>query len=289
MGFSPAFRLLPISKSIDNPPLRAAFWQPRLPSFDGPLTDPLVPHYPSDLTRYAILLDVDGTLLDIAPTPQAVYVPESLRQTLHMLRCRLGGALALVSGRPVADLDTLFAPLRLPAVGGHGVELRPLAEGSAVETRAASLDPAFREDLTNIAARHSGVIVEDKGHSIALHYRTAPKQGIGLIQDVEHACIAWHDRSIEMLTGKAVIEIKPAGFNKGTGVRELMSRDPFRGRVPIFVGDDKTDEDAFAVIPEFNGIAVSVGRRIPGIEQYFQSPDDVREWLEHLSSSDVNP
>lgn len=242
-----------------------------------------------DLSRFALLLDVDGTLLDIAPTPQAVDVPGTLRRALATVRSRLGGALALVSGRPIADLDTLFAPLRLPAVGGHGAELRPLAEGDTIEKRAVSLDPVLREDLANIAARHSGVIVEDKGYSIALHYRTAPKQGVGLIHDVKHACIAWHDRSIEMLTGKAVIEIKPAGFNKGTGVRELMSHAPFKGRVPIFVGDDRTDEDAFAVVAEFDGIAVSVGRRIPGIEQHFQSPIEVRQWLEHLSCDDVFP
>jgi trehalose 6-phosphate phosphatase len=246
-----------------------------------------VPPHPSDLSRFAILLDVDGTLLDIAPTPQAVYVPETLRQTLAMLRARVGGALALVSGRLISDLDTLFTPLRLPAVGGHGAELRPLAESDAVEKRAVLLDQAFREDLANIAARHSGVIVEDKGYSIALHYRTAPKQGIGLIHDVKHACIAWHDRSIEMLTGKAVIEIKPAGFNKGTGVRELMSHAPFKDRMPIFVGDDKTDEDAFKVIPEYGGIAVSVGRRIPGIDEHFNSPSDVRAWLERLSIETV--
>lgn len=242
-----------------------------------------MPLNPRDLSRFAILLDVDGTLLDIAPTPQAVYVPETLRQSLAMLRGRVGGALALVSGRPIADLDSLFTPLRLPAVGGHGAEFRPLAEGGAVEKRAVMLDPAFREDLANIAARHSGVIVEDKGYSIALHYRTVPKQGISLIHDVKHACIAWHDRSIEMLTGKAVIEIKPAGFDKGTGVRELMSHAPFKGRMPIFVGDDKTDEDAFAVIPDYGGIAVSVGRRIPGIDEHFNSPTDVRAWLERLS------
>ena len=242
-----------------------------------------MPPNPSDFSRFALLLDVDGTLLDIAPTPQAVYVPETLRGTLTMVRGRLDGALALVSGRLIADLDTLFTPLRLPAVGGHGAELRPLAEGATIERRAVTLDPIFREDLTKIAARHSGVIVEDKGYSIALHYRTAPKQGIGLIHDVKHACIAWHDRSIEMLTGKAVIEIKPTGFNKGTGVRELMGHAPFKGRMPIFVGDDKTDEDAFAVVPEFNGIAVSVGRRIPGIDEYFNAPSDVRAWLERLS------
>jgi trehalose 6-phosphate phosphatase len=236
-----------------------------------------------DLNRFAILLDVDGTLLDIAPTPQAVIVPPTLRQSLAAVRERAGGALALVSGRLISDLDSLFTPLRLPAVGGHGAELRPHGEGDTVDQRAFSLEPKLREDLTTIAARHSGVIVEDKGSSIALHYRIAPKQGLGLIHDVKHAFAEWKDPSLELLTGKAVLEIKHRGYNKGTGVRELMSHPPFNGRRPIFVGDDKTDEFAFAVMPEFDGIPVSVGRRISWVEDCFNSPTEVRAWLERLS------
>jgi trehalose 6-phosphate phosphatase len=141
----------------------------------------------------------------------------------------------------------------------------------------------LREALLTIAARHAGVIVEDKGSSIALHYRTAPKQGLGLVHDVKHAFTAWDDPSIEMLAGKAVLEVKHRGFNKGTGVRELMSHPPFNGRRPVFIGDDKTDEFAFAVMPEFDGIAASVGRRISWVEHCFNSPSDVRTWVEHLA------
>ena len=239
---------------------------------------------PSDLSRFAILLDVDGTLLDIAPTPQAVHVPETLPRTLATIRERVGGALALVSGRLIADIDTLFTPLRFPAVGGHGAELRPHGEADTVDTRAFSLEPDLREALLAIASRHTGVIDEDKGSSIALHYRTAPKQGLGLVHDVKHVFATWSDPSIELLAGKAVLEIKHRGYNKGTGVRELMSLAPFNGRRPIFVGDDKTDEFAFAVMPEFDGIAISVGRRIAWVKECFDKPADVRAWLERLSA-----
>ena len=240
---------------------------------------------PSDLNRLAVLLDVDGTLLDIAPTPKEVVVPRGLSQTLARLSDRLGGAMALVSGRPISELDEFFAPLRLPAVGGHGVEMRSLANGAVVSGRAAPLDRMFKQRLKDIAASHPGVLIEDKGYSFALHYRLVPKQGIALIHDVKHAFSIWADPSFQLLMGKAVLEIKHSAFNKGTGVRELMAYPPFTGRAPIFVGDDQTDEDAFAVMPEFNGQAMSVGRKYPGVDKYFEAPADVRLWLERMSGA----
>jgi len=246
-----------------------------------------VPQAPHDLRRIAILLDVDGTILDIARTPQEVQVPETLRRTLAAVSDRVGGALALVSGRPLADLDVIFAPLRLPAIGGHGAEIRPVAEGGTIKRRAAALDAELKQQLTQIAARHPGVSIEDKGYSIALHYRLAPQEGPPLVREVSQACEPWVGRSIELLAGKAVIEIKTAGFNKGTAVRELMTLPPFAGRAPIYIGDDKTDEDAFLVVPEFGGHAISVGRRVVGIEEHFDSPADVRQWLERLAEGAV--
>jgi trehalose 6-phosphate phosphatase len=237
-----------------------------------------------DLSHSAILLDVDGTLLDIALTPQAVHVPDSLRQSLAAVRERVGGALALVSGRLISNLDALFAPLRLPVIGGHGAELRPHGEGDTIDQRAYALETGLRREITAIAQRHEGVLIEDKGSSIALHYRTAPKQGLGLVHDIKHALEARNDPSIELLNGKAVLEIKHRGYNKGTGVRELMSFAPFNGRRPIYIGDDKTDEFAFAVMPEFDGMAVSVGRRISWVEHCIDSPAKVRAWLDHLSA-----
>lgn len=233
----------------------------------------------------AILLDVDGTLLDIAPTPQDVVVPRDLPQTLARVRDRLGGALALVSGRMISEIDNFFAPLKLAAIGGHGAEMRPVADGPILAGRATSLDAEFKQRLIDIAARHPGVLLEDKGYSLALHYRQVPKQGVALIHEVKHAHEAWGDQSIELLSGKAMIELKFAGFNKGSAVRQLMTYPPFARRAPIFVGDDRTDEDAFKVMPEFNGQSMSVGRKLPGIDKYFECPADVRRWLETMAGA----
>jgi trehalose 6-phosphate phosphatase len=243
----------------------------------------LVPLDSTNLDRLAILLDVDGTLLDIAPTPSEVVVPADLPKTLSRVRDRLEGALAVVSGRTIAEIDEFFAPLQLAAVGGHGAEMRPVAAGPVIAGRSTPLDAEFKEQLKQIAARHPGVLVEDKSYSLALHYRQAPKQGLGLVHDVKHAHEAWGDQSIELLTGKAVLELKFAGFNKGAAVRQLMTYPPFAGRAPIFVGDDRTDEDAFKVMPEFNGQSMSVGRKLSGIDKYFECPADVRRWLGRLA------
>jgi trehalose 6-phosphate phosphatase len=247
--------------------------------------EPSVPFDPNDLDRLAILLDVDGTLLDIAPTPGEVKVPSGLARTLALVSERAGGALALVSGRMIGELDGFFSPLRLPIIGGHGAEMRPVAGGPILAGRASPLDAGFKRQLKDIAARHPGVLVEDKGYSLALHYRQAAKEGVPLIHDVKHAHEAWCDPSIELLYGKAVLELKFAGFNKGTAVRQLMNYPPFKGRAPVFVGDDHTDEDAFAVVPEFNGHAMSVGRKLPGVDFQFKSPEEVRRWLERMSET----
>jgi trehalose 6-phosphate phosphatase len=235
------------------------------------------------------LLDVDGTILDIAPTPDQVRVPQSLLRTLSAINDHVGGALALVSGRPVADLDVIFAPLRLAAIGGHGAEIRPLANGSAPQRCAKSLDLKIKRRLKDVATRHPGVTIEDKDYSLALHYRQTPAQGPDVVEEVKRVCKDSLPGSIEVLPGRAVIEVKSTGFDKGTAVRALMSHPPFSGRRPIFIGDDKTDEAAFAVVPEFNGIAVSVGRKVPGAEDRFKSPAEVRQWLERLAESAAVP
>jgi trehalose 6-phosphate phosphatase len=249
--------------------------------------DALVPFDCNDMNRMAILLDVDGTLLEIAPTPQEVVVPRELPEVLSQVRDRLDGALALVSGRMIAELDDFFAPLQLAAIGGHGAEMRPVAAGPVIAGRAGPIDAEFKQRLNEIADRHPGVLVEDKGYSLALHYRKVPKQGVALIHDVKHALETWGDASIELLTGKAVLELKFAGFNKGSAVRQLMTYPPFAGRAPVFVGDDHTDEDAFKVMPEFNGQSMSVGRRLPGVARYFGCPADVRHWLSDLCAAEA--
>jgi trehalose 6-phosphate phosphatase len=241
-----------------------------------------VPHESLDLRRSAILLDIDGTLLDLAPTPHEVRVPSSLRSTLEKLREQTSGALALVSGRPLADIDLIFAPLRLAAVGGHGAEIRLDVNGAAVSQHAVPLDQDLRRQLIEFAAPLAGVIVEDKGYSLAIHYRLVPEKKRAIEDAVDAVCAGIPPAGIEILPGKAVIEIKRRGVNKGTAIRELMAHAPFAGRRPVFVGDDTTDEAAFAVMPEFDGLAISVGRIVPGAAKRFETPSDVRRWLERI-------
>jgi trehalose 6-phosphate phosphatase len=245
-----------------------------------------IPLPATNLRDIAVLLDIDGTILDLAPTPGAVVVPQSLRQTLTRLSRATGGALALVSGRSLHDIDRLFAPLLLPAIGGHGAEIR-LSPDEAIDTEHAQvLDGDLRERLAELAVDAPGVLVEDKGYSLALHYRLAPEQEGRVKQAVAAIKADWPKESIEVLPGKSVLEIKPAGVHKGAAIRELMQHEPFAGRRPIFIGDDVTDESAFAVMPEFNGMGFSVGRRASGTAHCFAAPSDVRHWLERLSDGD---
>jgi trehalose 6-phosphate phosphatase len=238
---------------------------------------------PIDLHKVAILLDVDGTLLDIAATPREVFVPESLRETLQRLLDRTGGALALVSGRPLADLDLIFAPLKLPAVGGHGAEIRRSPTSNVDRGHAAPLAEDVKRRFAEIAALGPGILIEDKGFGIALHYRLAPEKEDVIRAAVAMICDEETHLGLEVLPGKAVLEIKGRGFTKGTALQQLMQYPPFKGRRPVFIGDDRTDEHAFAVLPEFDGVGLSVGRPAPGAAEYFDTPNDVRLWLEQIS------
>lgn len=239
-----------------------------------------------DFQACALLLDVDGTILDLAPTPQEVRVPSSLRQAMNRLSERTGGALALVSGRPLSDLDRLFAPLQLPAVGGHGAEFRPIAGSSLDIRRTVPLDATLKRKFAAIAESGPGILIEDKGYSVALHYRLAPELGDVVNEAAARVCLENPSASVELLRGKSVLEIKQAGFSKATGVRELMRYPPFRDRHPIFIGDDVTDESVFEIIGDFHGLAFSVGRMVSGIDGYFENPEAVRGWLVRISGDD---
>jgi trehalose 6-phosphate phosphatase len=238
---------------------------------------------PLDLKEVAMLLDVDGTLLDIAPTPGEVFVPPSLRETLQRLFERGAGAVAFVSGRPIRDLDRIFTPLQLPAIGGHGAEFRAIAGYAPEHSSLLPLDADLRRRLAQIAGDHAGVIFEDKGYSIALHYRRAPQQERYVREQAVAACAESPQTAVELLAGKSMIEVKQAGVDKASGVRKLMTRHPFARRRPIFMGDDVTDEGVFAIMPEFDGIAIAVGERYLGVENHMDGPADVRAWLEHVS------
>jgi trehalose 6-phosphate phosphatase len=240
-----------------------------------------------DPRKVAFLLDIDGTLLDIALTPHDVHVPPTLRKTLAKLQERTDGAIALVSGRSLSDIDLIFAPLKLAAVGGHGAEIRVSPTSKANGTHSRFLDKKTRARLIEVAEVDEGVIMEDKGYSVALHYRLVPDKKRAIEDAVAAICGELPEGTVEVLPGKSVVEIKKSGFNKGTALRDLMAQAPFAGRRPIFVGDDVTDEAAFAVVPEFEGMAISVGRMVPGVAQRFETPSDVRRWLERIAKGDA--
>lgn len=235
-----------------------------------------------DVSRLTILLDIDGTILDIAPTPREVFVPHSLRETLMRLSQRTGGALAFVSGRPVSEIDLIFSPLQLPAIGGHGAELRLVAGEAPAPPRLPPLDTNLKRQFAAIAEAGPGIILEDKGYSLALHYRLAPDKE-AIVHEAAAKIAASAGSNIELLPGKLVLEIKQSGVTKATAVRELMRQAPFQDRRPLFIGDDVTDLPVFDIMPDYHGISISVGRKVKGVEACMQRPADVRRWLEQLS------
>jgi trehalose 6-phosphate phosphatase len=230
----------------------------------------------------AVLLDIDGTLLDLAPTPREVWVPPGLANTLSQLHAKTSGALALVSGRSLNDIDLIFAPEQFPAVGGHGAEMRVSLDSESVAVHAPPMDKELKRRLAAIAKLSPGILLEDKGYSLALHYRLAPHAEKAIYEAVSLIRADLPNAPIEVLPGKCVCEIKHSGFTKATGVRELMTHEPFRGRRPFFIGDDVTDESVFAIMPDFGGLAFSVGRRAQGVAGHFDEPRDVRAWLARL-------
>ncbi len=235
------------------------------------------------LDDVALFFDIDGTLIEIAPRPDEVFVPPTLLKSLARLQEQTDGALAIVSGRALSDIDRLFAPLKLAAIGGHGAEIRAHPDGPVDGTNAYPLDDDLRNQLISFCEGRDGVIVENKGYSLAMHYRLAPEQESAIRDGVSAICAKWPG-TISILPGKSVVEVKHTGVSKGSALRKLMKLPPFAGRAPIFIGDDTTDEAAIAAMPEFDGFGLSVGRTLPGAVFEFSSPHEVRRWLEKISS-----
>jgi len=223
----------------------------------------------------ALFLDFDGTLVGLAPTPEAIEVPPALVALLTDLGDQLDGALAVVSGRQIDAIDRFLAPLRLPVAGEHGVQRRD-ARGSMQEQRPPDLVPIL--DIANELARvHEGLLVERKHAAIALHYRLAP-QLEAVCRDAMSRAVDGRPQ-LELMHGKFVFEVKPAGINKGIAIDAFMREAPFVGRTPVFAGDDTTDESGFAVVQPRGGIAVKVGSGPSLALHRLESPLAVYEWL----------
>jgi trehalose 6-phosphate phosphatase len=232
-----------------------------------------------DIGRTAFFLDIDGTLLDIAATPHSVDVPQALIEDLDQLYRRSNGALALVSGRTLEDIDRLFAPLKLPAAGAHGTQVRP-DPAAPIGHLTRPIPAALRAAFTALADR-PGMFIEDKEVTLALHYRLLEEDTLPAlpVAQVEAAAAV---AGFSLLHGKKVLELKPAGTDKGTALRAFMARPPFQGRVPLFAGDDVTDGYAFAVLEGLGGVGISVGRTFPGAAYRVERPSDLRHWLHGL-------
>jgi trehalose 6-phosphate phosphatase len=247
---------------------------------------PLEQATPGSLTGHALFLDIDGTLLDLAPTPEAVEVPHGLLSVLQQLSHRLSGAVAFVSGRTIEAIDDLFKPMRVAAVGVHGGEIRgpngQIQTDPRLTEQLQAVEPVLREAIAGMR----GVVLENKHSAMALHYRSVPERGREVLK-VAELVVGGMGSQFAVLMGKCVVEVRPRHLTKGTAIDWLMQQAPFRGRSPIFAGDDCTDEDAFEVVNRAGGISVHVGASASTRARYrVTSPEQLRGWLQQLSGGE---
>lgn len=235
----------------------------------------------------ALFLDFDGTLVDIVARPDLTRVsPQLIKMLKDTYRC-LDGALAIVSGRPLKDLDRLLTPLKLPAAGIHGIEHRNAS--GRIESRCQIEIPAdAHRRLKTLAGSHAGLIFEDKGYSLGVHYRLAP--------DLEAKVRSTFDDIIAMLgpefsvqDGKMVLELRPSGIDKGSAIEKFMSEAPFTGRHVIYIGDDITDEDGFSAANRLGGYSIKVGTADSGSAARYTLDDvsGVHAWLKQISGRSI--
>ncbi|MBA1275995.1 trehalose-phosphatase [Stutzerimonas azotifigens] len=242
---------------------------------------------PLDLRHCAFFFDVDGTLAEIQPRPEQVFIPPVTLRSIEQLQT-LGVPVAVVSGRRIEELDRLLSPLRLPAAGVHGAERRGI-DGTlhhlALDAQALQ---RIEQELTTACDRYPGLRLENKGVAFALHYRQAPE----LEPQVRELAEDFAQRYADVLSlqpGKCVFELKPKGASKGEVIRDMMREAPFNGRVPVFVGDDLTDEAGFAVVDELGGYTYKVGTGETLARQRFDSVAAVSLWLNELLSAAEAP
>jgi trehalose 6-phosphate phosphatase len=239
--------------------------------------------------RRALFLDVDGTLLEIMPHPDDVQAEPGLTRLLATASRSLGGALALVSGRSIASLDRIFAPLCLPAAGLHGLERRDARGRVHYPTGYADRIGAARRELVAFVQSEPGLLLEDKGAALALHYRNAPGLEDACRRRIELArAVAGEDFHVQH--GKMVFELKPTGQDKGTAVMAFMNEAPFQGREPVFIGDDVTDEDGFRVVNAMGGLAIRVGARTGSAARLVAADvPEILGWLSRCMEHDHVP
>ncbi len=224
----------------------------------------------------ALFLDFDGTLVDLADQPEAVIVPSGLIGTLHTLTDYLDGALALISGRPIEQIDSFLKPLRLPVAGVHGTERR--SAGGDIALLATHPLQRVEEAAAALASRYPLLRLENKRGSLALHYRQAPELETLCLQTMQAA--VEESPGLTLLRGKMVVEAKPGGASKGHAIEAFLQEPPFAGRTPVFVGDDFTDEVGFATVQRLRGLGVKVGEGPSVARHRLESPAALRYQLQ---------
>ncbi len=227
-------------------------------------------------SEWAAFCDFDGTLVDIAPSPSAIVVPDNLISLLQNLDSELNGATAVISGRSLTDLRSHLGGLKVTMVGSHGAEWTDHRENSGCIDFDESAFFQYKKSIAHYAQIQS-LLVEDKRFSIAIHTRDKAFAEEPLDQFLETLNIP---PSFKILRGKAIREIKPITINKGVAVERLMNSEPFLGRRPLFIGDDVTDEDAFKVVNQHNGMSIKVGKGESCAQYRLQSPADVIAFLQ---------
>lgn len=228
----------------------------------------------------ALFLDFDGTLVELTGQPELVQIPPALGGTLALLSRQLNGALALVSGRRLHDLDDFLTPLKLPAAGEHGARRRS-ASGALVTAPATDLRRVLLA-AEGLLQGHPGLKLERKNLAISLHYRQAPELESLCLQIMREA--VEHSPGLDLLQGKCVIDVKPAGVSKGTAIAAFMAEVPFAGRVPLFVGDDVTDEAGFAEVLRLGGHTVKVGAGATLAQHRCAGVAELAAWLQAAAS-----
>lgn len=242
------------------------------------------PGAPPPQMEWAYFFDIDGTLIELAPAPDEIHVDERLALLIERLHAWTGGAVALITGRSIADVDT-FLPLEGLAVAGqHGVELRTPDGRHSVHQGPVEGLQAVRDRLAAVVTRHPGLLAEFKGVSVALHYRAVP-QLAGYAHRVIRGLQSRFLPGYAVQAGKRVVELKPAGKDKGIALTELMREPPFAGRLPVFIGDDSTDELAFNVVNGMGGHSIKVGKGRSCASWRLKNVAAVREWLSAAVSS----
>lgn len=228
--------------------------------------------YPSS----ALFLDFDGTMVDLAPQPHAVHVPGPLIVALRDLDDYLHGAVAVISGRPIEQIDDFLAPLKMPVAGVHGAERRS-SDGRMHMLHTHPLDHV-EEAACALAAQHPGLLVESKRGSLALHYRQRPELEALCLQVMQQA--VQESPGLTLLRGKMVAEAKPGGATKGQAIEAFLAEAPFAGRTPVFIGDDTTDEAGFSTVQRLGGLGIKVGEGATVAWRRLPDPAALRRELE---------